>query len=207
MQLTTVTLPDGTAAVVHSDGTARSEGSVHGRGRAGLVADTLSMVSTEAASLGCAALRKASTEAGSVSVVQLDHGLLYATVYVLCSSPECRSLAEHCERASEPHHGAPAARTWALAQMSADEEAMDMAWERTNAAAQDANLTRLRSTDPDVNGLFPEGCFTAYLADPDSGFDLGNALEKYGAAKHAEDRMDRFHALFAGLGDAEEAAR
>ncbi|MER6913991.1 hypothetical protein ABT354_20150 [Streptomyces sp. NPDC000594] len=207
MQLTTVTLPDGTAAVVHTDSTLWSDGDGRRGGRAALVQETLGLVSTEAAALGCAALRRAGTEAGSVSVETLDHGLLSATVRVLCTSAECRSLAEHCERAGEPDPSAPAARTWALAQMPADEEAMDMAWERTTAAVQDANLARLRSTDPDADLLFTEGCFTAYLADPRSGFDLGGALENYGAAKHAEGRMDRFYALFAGLDDVEEVSR
>lgn len=122
MQMTTVTLPGGTAAVVHSEGTAWSPVTVRRNGgRAGLVKDLLELVDAEAASLGCAALRQASTAAGNV-VVDDGHGVLYAQVRVLCTHAECRALAEHCEKVGKPDPDAAAARAWALAQASADHD-------------------------------------------------------------------------------------
>lgn len=82
---------------------------------------------------------------------------------------------------------------------SPEHEASDLAWEAAHARIQDGNLARLRQEDPDADRLFPPGpAFTDCLSNDDVMHRLGNALKAYGKAKHAEDRMDLFHQLFAG---------
>ncbi|MGW1007428.1 hypothetical protein ACWDBD_44330 [Streptomyces sp. NPDC001118] len=81
-------------------------------------------------------------------------------------------------------------------------EAEELAWEAVTASIQDANLAQLRQEDPDADALFPSGsAFTEGLVDDAVMRRLGAALEAYGAAKHAEGRMDLFMRLFAGTGD------
>ena len=204
MALTTVTLPDGTAAVVHTEGIATTNVARHG-GRAGLIKDVLHHVDTEAAVMGCTALRRASTVAANVTVEDKPYGL-YAEVRVLCTAAECREMAEHCEKVGEPFVDAPAARAWALTKASADQEARDMVQERADAAVMDANLAVLRQSDPDADRLFRPGIFNAQLDASGRDIGLGAALEQYAAAKRDEGRMDRFGALFTGTTDNQEDA-
>ncbi|MFI9311239.1 hypothetical protein [Streptomyces triculaminicus] len=118
MPLTTVTLPDGTAATVHTEGSTWTLVSRCGPGgRNELIKSVLHCVDVEGMLLGCAALRRASKMAANI-VVEEDtpHDMLSAHMRVLCTKPECRALAEHDEKVGEPFWDAPAARTWALTQ-------------------------------------------------------------------------------------------
>jgi hypothetical protein len=117
--LTTAALPDGTAVVVHTEGRAWTNVSALGHDvRTELVKSVLHCVDVEAMLLGCAALRQASTVAENVAVEDMPHDMLYAQMRVLCTNPECRNLAEHCEKVGEPFLDAPEARAWALTQAS-----------------------------------------------------------------------------------------
>ncbi|MFH8410421.1 hypothetical protein ACH4FX_37445 [Streptomyces sp. NPDC018019] len=119
MALTTVTLADGTAAVVHTEGRGWSRVGSDAPGvRARLIQDVLHAVDVEGMLLGCDALRQARTAAADVVVEERGGGVPYAQMRVLCTATECRELAEHCENVDEPFIGAAAAREWALAQAS-----------------------------------------------------------------------------------------
>ncbi|RLU82577.1 hypothetical protein CTZ27_30125 [Streptomyces griseocarneus] len=76
--------------------------------------------------------------------------------------------------------------------------AEDIASEAHEARFQDANLARFREEAPDAVRAFGDLTFTEALVSPQLYQRLGTALEDYAAAKHAEDRMDRYGRLFLG---------
>ncbi|MEV6357928.1 hypothetical protein [Streptomyces hydrogenans] len=117
MTLTTVTLPGGTAAVVHTLGVAWTGAITRGPSlRDDLIKDVLHDVYVEGMRMGCDALRRARTAAADITVEDMPHDMIYAQMQVLCTNPECRTLAEHGEQVGEPFLDAPAARAWALTQ-------------------------------------------------------------------------------------------
>ncbi|MFI9214277.1 hypothetical protein ACIGW7_39880 [Streptomyces sp. NPDC053253] len=189
--IATVTLPDGTLGVVHTESLGRGES----ESRAELVATLLHNLAFESKVSACAALRAATTFQTKVSFRQEGPWEL-GEIHVLCVGERCRAEAEQYEKElGEEHPNAPVARAWAAA---TDEYTRDLAQELATASVMDANLARLRESDPDAERIFPARCFTAELTDRIAGFNLGNALEEYGTAKRDEDRWDRFGALFVG---------
>ncbi|MFD9453476.1 hypothetical protein ACFWBC_10345 [Streptomyces sp. NPDC059985] len=201
--IATATLTDRTDAVVHTESLGWGEATLSQHGRGALVAAVLEGLGAEAESFDCAALRDGSTAATKV-VFRKEHGMVWAEVRVLCADARCRKVAEQYEQ--EHGHETPdavTARAWAR---SADEETRDWAQELAAHAVLDANLARLRASDPDAAALLPEGCFSAELTRSNPGFDVGNAVQRYAAAKHAAGRMDLYHSLFAGTDAAEGLA-
>ncbi|MFB6840246.1 hypothetical protein [Streptomyces sp. NPDC056361] len=194
--ITTVTLPEGTPAVVHTESLGRGES----EDRAELVATLLHNLAVESETSECAALRAATTAKTKVTFRQEGPWEL-GEIRVLCIDERCRAEAEQYEKElGEEHPDAPAARAWAAA---ADEYTRDHAQELAAATVLDANLARLSAGDPDAGRIFPPDCFTAEWITRIPGFDLAEAVKQYAAAKHAEGRMDRYYDLFAGsdLGD------
>ncbi|MET8822623.1 hypothetical protein [Streptomyces rochei] len=202
MMLTFVTLPDGTAAVVHTATLGWGEDLIEERGLPVLyriVLDELNEAAT------CTAVRE---HDGGVLVESLHGGpgvLAYALA--LCTAPECRAAAEAFEKEHGPHPGMDFERAWASKQAVGDQDDQERLQEYLSAEIQDVNLHWLQQTDPDAARIFRPGCFTdslLALAHPVPGhaaFDVGRALEQYAAAKRDEGRMDRYGALFAGTAD------
>ncbi|MFZ3476030.1 hypothetical protein ACODT4_44370 [Streptomyces sp. 2.9] len=200
--IATATLSDGTNAVVHTESLSWSEATVSQQGRGALVAAVLRNLALDASRLDCAALRDSAT-APKVAF-RKEHGTVQAEVRALCADAGCRIVAE----AYEHEHGdeAPdtaAARAWAQA---ASEDARDWSQELAAHAVLDANLARLRAIDPDAATTFREGCFSAALTGSNPFFDVGDAVQRYAAAKHAANQMDLYHSLFAGTDAAEGLA-
>ncbi|MFE7658104.1 hypothetical protein ACFU6M_35405 [Streptomyces bottropensis] len=194
--ITTVTLPEGTPGVVHTESRGRGES----ENRADLVATLLHNLAVESETSGCAALRATATAQMKVTFRQEDPWEV-GEIHVLCVDERCRAEAEQYEKElGEEHPNAPVARAWAAA---ADEYTRDHAQELAAATILDANLARLSAGDPDAGRIFPPDCFTAEWITRIPGFDLAEAVKQYAAAKHAEGRMDRYYDLFAGsdLGD------
>ncbi len=76
----------------------------------------------------------------------------------------------------------------------------DWRMERAAAAHLDANLARLIATDPDAARIFEPGEFSRALEDLYGfGVQHDERVQAYAAAKHAQDRMDLYGQLFAGL--------
>ncbi|GHI52783.1 hypothetical protein Srubr_26290 [Streptomyces rubradiris] len=202
--LTSVTLPDGTAAVVHTASLGWGALTIDRYGLPVLYRNVLDELHADAS---CAAVRE---HDGGVLVESLPGGgpgvLAYALA--LCTAPECRALAERCEKElGGPHPDLDYERAWASKQTAGDQDEREMVQEYLSAEVQDVNLYWLQRVDPDAARIFRLGCFTGLFnsAHPVPGyedFDLGKALQRYAAAKHAEDRMDRYGALFAGTADA-----
>ncbi|MFE2911431.1 hypothetical protein [Kitasatospora indigofera] len=76
----------------------------------------------------------------------------------------------------------------------------EQAMERADAEKLDANLGRLRRTDPELDRIFTV-TFLAAHHDKHARKRLVEEIEAYAAAKHAAGRMDLYNALFAGLGE------
>ncbi|MEV6147053.1 hypothetical protein [Streptomyces sp. NPDC051992] len=201
--ITSVTLSDGTAAVVHTECTGWGETNIERYGLPALyrmVLDELNEDST------CTAVRE---HDGGVLVGSLSGGgpgvLAYALA--LCTASECRAAADAFEKEHGPHPDMAFERTWASKQGAGDQDDRDMVQEYLSAEIQDVNLHWLSQVDPDAARIFRPGCFTDGLLNhvhPVPGraaFDLGRALEQYAAAKSDEGRMDRYGALFAGTAD------
>ncbi|WP_331718748.1 hypothetical protein [Streptomyces sp. NBC_00212] len=200
--LTSVTLPDGTAAVVHTACLGWGEVNIERYGLAALYRIALDELNADAT---CPAVRE---HDGSVLVESLPSGPgVRAYALALCTAPKCRAAAESYEKKYGPHPDMDFERTWAGKQTAGDQDDRDMVQEYRSAEIQDVNLHWLQQTDPDAARLFRPGCFTdslLNLAHPvpgHEGFDLGKALELYVAAKRDEGRMDRYGALFAGTAD------
>ena len=202
--ITSVTLPDGTAAVVHTANLGWGPLNIERYGLPALYRIVLDELNEDAT---CTAVRE---HDGGVLIESLPDGgpgvLAYALA--LCTAPECRAAAESYEsEMGGPHPAMEFERTWARKQIPEDRDERDMVEEYLSAEIQDVNLHWLQQTDPDAARIFRPGCFTdslLNLAHPVPGhpaFDLGQALELYGAAKRDEGRMDRFGALFAGTAD------
>ncbi|MFD0253647.1 hypothetical protein ACFVGX_22335 [Streptomyces sp. NPDC127113] len=203
MMMTPVTLPDGTAAVVHTTCLGWGETNIERYGLPALYRTVLDELSEDAT---CTAVRE---HDGGVLLDSLSGGgpgvLAYALA--LCTAPECRAAAEAFEKEHGPHPAMDFERTWASKQATGDQDDRDMVQEVLSAEIQDVNLHWLAQVDPDAARIFRPGCFTdnlLNLAHPVPGhaaFDVGRALEQYAAAKRDEGRMDRFGALFAGTAD------
>ncbi|WP_141747479.1 hypothetical protein [Streptomyces nanshensis] len=202
--ITSVTLPDGTAAVVHVGSLGWGSLTIERYGLPALyriVLDELNADST------CTAVRE---HDGGVLVESLSQGEpgVFAYALALCTDPECRTFAESYEQEIGGRHpGMDFERAWASRQTVGDQDERDMDHEYLSAEIQDVNLHWLAQTDPDAARIFRPGCFTdslLNLAHPVPGhaaFGLGKALEQYAAAKRDEGRMDRYGALFAGTAD------
>lgn len=77
----------------------------------------------------------------------------------------------------------------------------DEALEDAQAATLDANVARLRSTDPDTARIFPAGAFTAARHDRAASDRLAQQLQEYAETKYRQGREHLYGALFAGLDD------
>lgn len=202
--ITSVTLPDGTDAVVHAGCLGWGPLNIEQLGLPALyriVLDELSEDST------CTAVRE---HDGAVLVESLPQGEpgVFAYALALCTAPECRAFAESYEQEIGGRHpGMDFERTWASKQTAGDQDDRDTVQEYLSAEIQDVNLHWLAQVDPDAARIFRPGCFTdsllnlAHQVPGHTGFNLGQALELYAAAKRDEGRMDRFGALFAGTPD------
>ncbi|MFF2077111.1 hypothetical protein ACFVXG_20405 [Kitasatospora sp. NPDC058162] len=81
---------------------------------------------------------------------------------------------------------------------------LDDRTEREGAARCDANLARLRVTDPDADRIFATAGTTPFgdaHRDPALQARLTERIHRYAGAKNEVGRMDLYNALFAGLGD------
>ncbi|MEU6965126.1 hypothetical protein [Streptomyces chrestomyceticus] len=207
MMFTSVTLPDGAAAVVHTGSLGWYRTLIEEHGLPALYRNVLDELYSDAS---CAAVQE---HDGSVVVESPPGGApgVLAYALALCTAPACLALAESCEKdLGGPHPVLGYERDWARQQAALremDEAERDTAEEYAAAKVQDVNLHWLAQADPDAARIFRPGCFTdslLNLAHPVPGhaaFDLGRALEQYAAAKRVEGRMDRFGALFAGTAD------
>lgn len=74
------------------------------------------------------------------------------------------------------------------------------AQEQAAAELLDSNLARLRRQDPDLDRIFTASFVTARHDDWQRG-RLVAEIQAYATAKHAQNRMDLYEALFAGLDD------
>jgi hypothetical protein len=203
MMLASVTLPDGTAAVVHTTCLGWGEANIERYGLPALYRMVLDELHEDA---NCTAAQE---HDGSVLLDSLSGGgpgvLAYALV--LCTAAECLAAAKAFEKEHGPHPAMDYERAWARKQAVAEDgEGGDMAREFAAAEVQDVNLHWLQQVDPDAARIFRPGCFTGLLdiehpVPGYEGFDLGKALELYAAAKRDEGRMDRYGALFAGTAD------
>ncbi|MFF2572681.1 hypothetical protein [Streptomyces sp. NPDC058084] len=139
--IATVTLPEGTPAVVHTESLGRGEGT----NRSELVATLLHNLAFEIEHelSSCAALREANTAKTKVSFRQEGHYEI-GEIRVLCVDERCRAEAEQYEKElGEEHPDAPAARAWAAA---TDENTRDHAQELgSRPALNAANNTKENS--------------------------------------------------------------
>jgi hypothetical protein len=202
MMLASVTLPNGTAAVVHTSCTGWGAALIDEFGLPALYRMVLDELHEDAT---CTAVRE---HDGGVLLDSLSggHPGVLAYALALCTAPECRAASEAFEKEFGPHPDMDFERTWASKQGAGDQEDRDMVQEYLTAEIQDVNLHWLAQVDPDAARIFRPGCFTGLLniehpVPGFEGFDLGKALELYAAAKRDEGRMDRYGALFAGTAD------
>lgn len=80
---------------------------------------------------------------------------------------------------------------------------LDDRTEKLGAATCDANLARLKHSDPDAERIFATAGTTPFgdaYRDPRLADELAERLRQYASAKNAAGRMDLYNALFAGLG-------
>lgn len=72
----------------------------------------------------------------------------------------------------------------------------DVWTENRGAARCDANLNRLRTTDPDANRIFTV-TFTQARNSLDLQTQLSNQMQDYAALKHQQGRMDLYDQIYA----------
>ncbi|UZI34028.1 hypothetical protein [Streptomyces sp. VB1] len=207
MMITSVTLPCGTAAVVHTSSLGWYQPLIEQHGLSALYRAVLDELHSDAS---C----KATLEHdGGVVVESLPGDIpgVLAYALALCSASNCVALAASYEKEFDgPHPALDYERAWARKQAAVDElddTERDLVQDYHSAEIIDLNLHWLQQSDPDAARIFRPGCFTdslLNLAHPVpslAAFDLGQALEQYAAAKRDEGRMDRYGALFAGTAD------
>ncbi|MGW9439622.1 hypothetical protein [Streptomyces sp. NPDC055607] len=203
MLISTVTLTDGSPAVVHASSLTYFEPLLIQEGG---LPELYRLVLAELAENAVCPAAKAHDGTVVVEPLPNPEGV-QAHALVVCTAPACRREAEDLEKRFDgPHPDMDFERAWARKQALVEGEAEDdLIQEMTWAEVMDVNLHWLRKIDPDAVRIFRPGCFTDALLTsqhPVPGcdrFDAAAATQQYLAAKRAEDRVDRYEALFAGV--------